>query len=102
MPQRLAAPCIIGHDVTGNVTREQKPAGGREHSTAEGPAQTRIDVFPHGLAGLVINCRDIAPHCPESQLLLTAESHRAARIRLREIVHSVAILRWNIKEPRIR
>ena len=72
-----------------------------EHSGAESAAQGWIGVLPDGLAGLIVDGRDVAVNRAERQFLFAAESHRAARIGLGEIVHRVAVLRGNVHQAGI-
>src|ERR1019366_10172262 len=72
VPQWLSVRGIVGHNIARDVAREEQLAGGGHHSAAESSAQGGINVLPDGLAGFIVDGRDVALRGAERQFFFSA------------------------------
>ena len=103
MPQDLAGGCIISHYVSAHVSGENQLSGRCQDSVtaAEATPNAWVTMTPSDLSGSIVNSCQITTHRCDLLLIFAAQTHRAAWIGLGEIVHSVGIALWDVKETGI-
>src|SRR5687768_11345119 len=99
MPKDLAARRFIGHQIPAHIARKNELSRSSENAISTAiPAHARITMTPCDLARLVVDGGEIAAHGSHHLLILAAQTHRAARIGLSEVVHGVRVALRNVKQ----
>src|SRR5215510_15206244 len=82
MPQNVPGCRVEGDQVPCIVTREQQLPGSSENTAHDSKRARRIEMAPHGLAGLVVDRHKVAAQRRYCDFFLSTQTHSTAWIRL--------------------
>src|SRR6186997_394786 len=104
MPERFAGGRIERHEVARDIAAEEQSSGRGEQARTSAPVPDSgaESVLPDGLACLVVDRREIAAAASDADFFLAAETHRATRIELGEVIHCVVLGSGNVEETGVR